>query len=73
MKVLLVDDHAVVRMAIGMILAREGHEIVGECDNTKTGASADQNVGAGLLAKRPAHSTLISAELTPSRASPLPQ
>ncbi|MDR6915971.1 two-component system response regulator EvgA [Pseudomonas sp. 3296] len=33
MKVLLVDDHAVVRMAIGMILAREGHEIVGECDN----------------------------------------
>ncbi|MGF6109945.1 response regulator [Pseudomonas frederiksbergensis] len=33
MKVLLVDDHAVVRMALGMILAREGHEIVGECDN----------------------------------------
>jgi two-component system response regulator EvgA len=33
MKVLLVDDHAVVRMAIGMILTREGHEIVGECDN----------------------------------------
>jgi two-component system, NarL family, response regulator EvgA len=33
MKVLLVDDHAVVRMAVGMILAREGHEIVGECDN----------------------------------------
>lgn len=33
MKVLLVDDHAVVRMAIGMILVREGHEIVGECDN----------------------------------------
>ncbi len=33
MKVLLVDDHAVVRMAIGMILAREGHEVVGECDN----------------------------------------
>lgn len=33
MKVLLVDDHTVVRMAIGMILAREGHEIVGECDN----------------------------------------
>jgi two-component system response regulator EvgA len=27
MKVLWVDDHAVVRMAIGMILAREGHEI----------------------------------------------
>jgi two-component system response regulator EvgA len=33
MKVLLVDDHAVVRMALGMILAREGHEIVAECDN----------------------------------------
>ncbi|WP_166226134.1 response regulator transcription factor [Pseudomonas atagonensis] len=33
MKVLLVDDHAVVRMAVGMILAREGHEVVGECDN----------------------------------------
>jgi two-component system response regulator EvgA len=33
MKVLLVDDHAVVRMAIAMILAREGHVIVGECDN----------------------------------------
>ncbi|WP_242485109.1 response regulator [Pseudomonas sp. TH39(2020)] len=33
MRVLLVDDHAVVRMAIGMILARKGHEIVGECDN----------------------------------------
>ena len=33
MKVLLVDDHAVVRMAIGIILAREGHVIVGECDN----------------------------------------
>ncbi|KAA0983006.1 response regulator transcription factor [Pseudomonas sp. ANT_J12] len=33
MKVLLVDDHAVVRMALGMILTREGHEIVAECDN----------------------------------------
>jgi two-component system response regulator EvgA len=33
MKVLLVDDHAVVRMAIAMILAREGHVVVAECDN----------------------------------------
>ncbi|KAA0982994.1 response regulator transcription factor [Pseudomonas sp. ANT_J12] len=33
MKVLIVDDHAVVRMAVGMILTREGHEIVGECEN----------------------------------------
>ncbi|VVO47996.1 response regulator transcription factor [Pseudomonas fluorescens] len=33
MKVLLVDDHAVVRMAMGMILVQAGHEIVGECDN----------------------------------------
>ncbi|PXX54007.1 two component transcriptional regulator, LuxR family [Pseudomonas sp. LAMO17WK12:I10] len=33
MKVLLVDDHAVVRMAVGMILARQGREIVGEADN----------------------------------------
>lgn len=33
MKVLLVDDHAVVRMAIGMILTRAGHEIIGECEN----------------------------------------
>lgn len=33
MRVLLVDDHAVVRLAIGMILTRAGHEIVGECEN----------------------------------------
>jgi two-component system response regulator EvgA len=33
MKVLLVDDHSLVRMAMGMILVRAGHEIVGECDN----------------------------------------
>lgn len=33
MNVLLVDDHAVVRMAIGIILTRAGHKIVGECDN----------------------------------------
>lgn len=33
MRVLLVDDHAVVRLAIGMILTRAGHEIVAECEN----------------------------------------
>ncbi|HEF4761178.1 TPA: response regulator transcription factor [Pseudomonas putida] len=33
MKVLLVDDHPAVRMAIGMILTRAGHEIIGECEN----------------------------------------
>ncbi|VVP32139.1 Virulence factors putative positive transcription regulator BvgA [Pseudomonas fluorescens] len=33
MKILLVDDHAVVRMAVAMLMVREGHDIVGECSN----------------------------------------
>ncbi|PYC20844.1 hypothetical protein DMX02_14075 [Pseudomonas jessenii] len=32
-----------------------------------------KNVGASLLAKRPAHSIPISTEMTPSRAGSLPQ
>ena len=33
MRVVLVDDHAVVRLAIRMILRAEGHDVVAECDN----------------------------------------
>lgn len=32
-KILIVDDHPTVRLAVRMILEREGHQIVGEADN----------------------------------------
>ena len=40
MKVLVVDDHAVVRLAVSMILSNEGHEIIGEFDNGVDAISA---------------------------------
>ncbi|PKA72729.1 hypothetical protein ATI02_5811 [Pseudomonas baetica] len=45
----------------------------GESRNTKPRLECRSPVGAGLLAKAVCHSTMMLADLTPSRASPLPQ
>lgn len=48
-KILIVDDHAVVRMAVRLLLEQAGHEIVGETDSGVDAISLARNLSPDLI------------------------
>ncbi|AZE72370.1 DNA-binding response regulator, LuxR family [Pseudomonas synxantha] len=48
-KILIVDDHPILRLAVRLLLERDGHEVVGEADNGVDGVSLAKELKPSLV------------------------